>query len=521
MIFLVGASMASNPRSSFLRRKTEEAVLTTCHEDADCPDSECIQSTCLIKDPEDKVYFFKQGGTGDGSSSTLASGNLKSLPLKGGDTLYLMGTITNLSYNSSYVYGDVSDSNLWKNNDKTLAFSKLRGSAGKYITIRSYDDNTIIKGDGSNIIRLLRCRYLRLIGLNVYGETERIPVGTAEALQFVYKDSDGTIKNRLDDNTNGDAGSDVASMTFPKLSGISRPSYTDMRGFYASNCDHIVIENSKIHHSPGTGLRISKSEYVDIIGNEIYDCSRRSYSGTHGLVPTLTKDNILNDPAGTYRVRVLGNKIYNNYNEIYSWAPTKTIITPHIDEGKGISLQRNRNFLNNGRILVANNIAHNNGFSGIHSNDGKNIDIIGNTAYLNSYTNSEHCGGIVKGKNVGISVQGGRNNTMANNIVVIDTDTQGFAYSVGRQSLLEAKNNLQYGIGDLPLISDDEFDTITTITQNPKFEDAANFDFRLESSSMAKTAGDPVYAKLAGGIDFAGNTRDSVEPSLGALEYIE
>ena len=89
------------------------------------------------------------------------------------------------------------------------------------------------------------------------------------------------------------------------------------------------------------------------------------------------------------KINILRNKVHHNYNEIYSWAPTKTIITPYIDEGKGISLQRNDIDDNNtptdntddtgwlrGRFLVANNVCYFNGYSGLHSNDGTRIDFI-------------------------------------------------------------------------------------------------------------------------------------------------
>lgn len=209
---------------------------------------------------------------------------------------------------------------------------------------------------------------------------------------------------------------------------VSRPSYIDTRGLFLSNVHHIDILDNTIHDTPGTGLRVADCEDINIIGNEVYNCSRKSYSGTHALVVTKATSTRTTDD---YRIKILRNKIHHNYNEQYSWAPTKTVITPHIDEGKGISLQRNQTTYNtdgsinvnweNGRILVENNICYFNGFSGVHSNDGDRIDFINNTCYFNSYTKSI-TEGITSsnGGNIGISAQGGSDIKIINNISIID-----------------------------------------------------------------------------------------------------
>jgi parallel beta-helix repeat protein len=248
------------------------------------------------------------------------------------------------------------------------------------------------------------CTYLRIHGLNVAGEVDRIPLSTAKALQFVYKNNAGVIKYRVAANLSDE---DIAKLTLDKLgSKTLRPSYTDTLGIYVSNSDHIDILGNTVHHMPGGGLRVSYSEYVDIIGNEVHDCARKTFAGTHGIVPTYTQDNLPQEDPSNYRIRVIRNIVHHNYNEIYSWSPLKTIITPRIDEGKGISLQRNQEFKRGGRILIANNIAFWNGFSGVHNHDGDNVDILANTCYMNSYTNTvTYKGSNQEGKQIGISHQ--------------------------------------------------------------------------------------------------------------------
>eukprot|EP00957_Ditylum_brightwellii_P012734 962634-Ditylum_brightwellii.AAC.1 len=47
---------------------------------------------------------------------------------------------------------------------------------------------TVLRGDGQNILRLHGCEYVDILGLNVYGEVEKISINTAKKLQFAYRD---------------------------------------------------------------------------------------------------------------------------------------------------------------------------------------------------------------------------------------------------------------------------------------------------------------------------------------------
>ena len=300
----------------------------------------------------------------------------------------------------------------------------------------------------------MNSEYVRVMGFEVYGEVQNIPLEEAKALQFVYKDGDGEVQYRVPQRRADDIDW-IGEQKLEKLGNVDRPSYIDTRGVYVSNSHHVKILDNTIHHMPGGGLRVSYSEHVDIIGNTIHDCSRRSYSGTHALVVTYADDKLPPEGSGNYRVRVLRNRLHHNYNEMFSWAPTKDFIEPHIDEGKGISLQRNQNFKNGGRILVANNLAWWNGFSGVHSNDGDNIELVHNTAYMNAYTalvtNKDKPG---RGNNIGISISGGKNCRIFNNIAVIPTGWGAKPISVANAVNLQVGSNVLYGIGDRDLQQD-------------------------------------------------------------------
>lgn len=480
-------------------------------------------------------FYYKQGITsGDGTSPlTPFSGDISDAMdvLAPGDTLYLMGTITNPSYNASYVFtGNVDDPHLW-HSENTLRIHNKMGAPNQYTTITSFPgDPAILMGDGANILRISNSAYLKIIGLEIIGEVDRIPYETAKALQFVYRNESDQIQYRVDPNLTE---AEIEALDpLPLLGGnIPRPSYTDTRGLYMSNSVHVELRGNKIHHIPGNGLRVSYGEHVDIVENEVYATSRKSYSGTHGLVVTQTQDTLPREGNSDYRIRVLRNIVHDNYNEIFSWVGTKDFIVPRIDEGKGISLQRNEDFQNGGTILVADNIAYGNGFSGVHSNDGDNVHMIGNTAYLNSYTNSVTYQGDPRGNNIGISMSGGQNCIIANNVVVIDSSWNAFPISiVGGPGMsptnnvinITVTNNLVYGT-TYPSPWSEDADLVgiaqNTLYGDPLFRDADNADFFVLSGSPARTGADAFYSAITG-TDAFGVTRSLTAPTLGAVESI-
>lgn len=480
------------------------------------------------------TYYVDQLNGSDTNNGTSVASAFETFDeaegsVSAGDTIEIIGEYTNQSYNPTYSFGAVNDAHLW-NSENTIRIHNLNGSSGNYITIKPYDSNTVLKGDGANIFRVTSSSYLKIEGFNMEGEVDNIPLSTANALQFVYLIDDGTLQGtrtaphindihyRNEDETNDNDNIVEETDTYTDIGSepVLRPSYIDTRGLYISNSNNIEISNNIIHHTPGGGLRVSDSKFVNIVENEIYRCSAKSYSGTHALVVTKT------EPIGSsdYSINILKNKIHHNYNEQFSWAPTKTIITPRIDEGKGISLQRNNTSIwinGSGRILVANNLCYWNGFSGVHSNDGYRIDFINNTCYLNSYTNTvTYAGGEQSGRNIGISAQSSNDIKMINNISVIDTDWNGFALSAGGTTNLQVLDNMIFGYnGTVNQDNDITSVDVNTTIANPMFVDADSFDFNLQSTSLAIGIANTTYAPTD---DFFGFARDA-NPDLGAIEY--
>ena len=487
--------------------------------------------------------------------------------------IILMGEFTNASYNPSYTFSAKNDPILW-NSENTLYFNNFKGEAGKYITIRPYDSTTVLNGNGANILRVANSEYLIIKDLRIEGEVPNIPLSLANELQFSYldlsvnEDSDPSndidrynptlaqIRERDVDDCITPGCDPSVSGSLPKINDkpLVRPSYVDTRGFYLSKINNVKILNNVVTQMPGGGLRVSDCEDVDIIGNEVSYCSLRSYSGTHGLVVTkATSTRTTND----YRIKIVGNKVHHNYNEQYSWAPDKDKITPHIDEGKGVSLQRNQTTYKSdgvtinvnwehGRILVANNLAYFNGFSGIHSNDGDRVDFINNTAYFNSHTKSitEDDDGnpstfptSTNGGNIGISMSDGIDCKIINNISVIDSRMSKSAIAVKNSTIAtsdatattrangipdaEIRNNLSYGttLQGVTGTVDESATTVSiqtdAIKADPLFVDPLNFDFRLKITSPAIDAADATKATAT---DFNGDARYGTA-DLGALEF--
>lgn len=384
------------------------------------------------------------------------------------------------------------------NSEVTLRINNRKFPIDKPVVIRPYQDESVIfRGNGDFILQIRNCENLIIEGFEIEGEVERISMDSALAYQFQYKDQNGQIQWRA---PQGSTPAQVETMTFAKLSFAQRPSLYSTIGLLVQQSKGIVIRQNHIHHTPGTGLRAFGSDYITLEDNRVHDCSRRSSVGNHGLVVegATSVDNI-----DTAKIIIQRNQVYDNYNEIYSWSENKDFITPHIDEGKGISLQKNNlaSGWTHGRILVLNNLTWGNGFSGIHNNEGDRTDIIYNTVYLNNRT-------AATGNNVGISVSGGDDARIQNNIVV-SLPSQGFAISNASTShVVLGKNLIQ---GDL----DPDLENFASqqIFADPKFVDPYHANFKLQSNSPALGQAE----SCAWTSDYEQNSRKP-KPDLGAYE---
>jgi parallel beta-helix repeat protein len=409
-----------------------------------------------------------------------------------GDTCFVLGGVyKNPSFDAHEVW----------NEEITANINNVDGLPGSYITFKPYqNEKPILKGDGTFMVRIRNSEYMRFEGFEIYGEVENIPMDSAIWYQFQYRQLGSNITEwRIPFGT---PESEIDTfMHLPILNSPLRPSWTNTIGFLAQNSHHIDILNNYCHHLPGTGMRAFECDYINFIGNEVHDCSRRGAVGNHGVVFHSSKSI---DNANHAKINISKNHVHHNYNEVYSWSEIKSFITTEIDEGKGLSMQKNDAIgWHHGIIRIENNLCHHNGFSGIHINDGVRFEIINNTCYENYWSG--------RGSNTGISVQSGADIKILNNISVSLNAFDGFAMSVSNSTGLEVKNNLVHGTIDQDVDAVD----IATIFGDPLFMQPSSFLFALRTGSPALGN---ALASVAPTSDFYGTSRPLV-PDRGAIEH--
>jgi hypothetical protein len=435
-------------------------------------------------------------GYGLSTATPFATVTYAATRLQPGDTLQIMGgTYQNVTF---------GDGNRWKI-EQTVRINNLHGAPGQWITIKPYDQQPVrFKGDGDFIFQVRNSSYLVIEDLEIIGEVDQIPLDSAVAYQFAYRlPNDPTTYYRVPPGTPPAV---VATMTFTPLSGtVFRPSYFSTIGLILQDCHHVLVQHNQVHHLPGTGLRAQGSDYIDVIGNEVHNNSRRSSVGNHGLV---FHSMASIDTSHAVKVRIARNHVHHNYNEVYSWSEQKTFITPHIDEGKGISMQKNTfaNGWHYGKIRIENNLCTFNGFSGVHANEGVRQEFIHNTCYYNSYS-------MGVGNFIGISTQTCDSMAIHNNISVADPLVAGHALSAANSTFLDISNNLLFG-GTIDATAQSV--ATGTVFADPLFVQPATGDFHLLAGSPAIGAASVSWAPAT---DYDGLARDAA-PDRGAFEYM-
>lgn len=448
---------------------------------------------------QNNVFVSTTGSdvTGIGSISSpfkTAAKAVQSNLLTPGSNLYFRGgTYTNPGFQN----GDI-----WKV-EETVFINGIYGTSSQYINIKPYNnEQVIIRGDGDMIFQFRNSSYLKISGFEIYGETDNITLSDALYHQFEFKRTSlsNPVELRCPRNTNTDQSGleDLTPYT------IYRPTLYNGHGMVIQNSHHVEVFNNLIHHVPGEGMRFAGCDYLKIYNNEIHNCARRSSGGVHGISGYNQRsiDNV--DAVKTF---ISKNLVHDNYQELFSWTESKTIVTAIIDEGKGITLQRinGGNEWLHGRIQIDNNITYRNGFSGVHVNDGLRVDIINNTSYMNCKSN--------RGTNIGISVQTGNDVKIYNNMVFTDLSFGG--YSIGGSNLMSISMSNNLINGNL----DPDYTGIavnTYINSNFKWVDTLNRNFNLQATSPA--IGNALIA-VTPATDFYNKQRDAA-PDLGAVEYI-
>lgn len=442
-------------------------------------------------------------------------------------TFTTFSNLTTADYDPENI-GDV----IWKdvgNNGSVVRLNNINGTNNAWITIKPYNNEQVIfECDGDIALNIRNCSFIKVEDIEIIGVSERIPLQLAwmywgtyrydSGGNWVYGDRKQDICSTYSLGSCSDIPPNVLTshITYaglPDISGLNvkRPNLFDSKGILVNLSNNIEIINCEVHQFPGGGIRVTGSDYVSLIGNEVHHNSARASVGTHGFViEGLTADSGVNN--NVQKILIKGNLVYSNYNELYSWVQSKTICTTAIDEGKGIALLRSGTTYNgfNGIIRVENNICYDNGKSGIHSNDVDNAEIINNTVAYNSHTdvyNYDLSGGV----NAGISVQSSNNMKIRNNIAVVQS---GFSPSL--KALSEGQNCSGNVVTDNIVFGSTNNDFPGGYTDiNPQFANPLINDFSLLNISPAIDTANNLYSPID---DFYSFTRGT-SPDAGAIEY--
>lgn len=197
---------------------------------------------------------------------------------------------------------------------------------------------------------------------------------------------------------------------------------------------HIVIAKNIVRDCGGGGIGAIQADYITIEDNLVYNNSWYNVFGDSGIAFYQFKN--FNKAKGYHNV-IRRNKCYNNKN-LVPWAKYCRIA-----DGNGIIIDDFRNIQNGsklgaykGKTLIENNICWFNGGTGIHVFQSDEVDIINNTAFLNSQSKELNSGQIHASVSSKVRI--------INNILV--SDSSKLINSNFRNTQITYLNNLHYNV---------------------------------------------------------------------------
>lgn len=263
---------------------------------------------------------------------------------------------------------------------------------------------------------------------------------------------------------------------------------------------HITVRNNHMWDCPGAGVGSTDADHLLIEHNRVHSNAWYSAFATSGI-SVLSPVDFGHSTA--YKIIIRNNVVYDNESKV------KWYVCACYSDGNGIIVDQtlhrgDTGIAYKGRILVENNLAFDNGGSGIHSFSSGNVDIVHNTAYMNSrgrevnYPNigAWHSSNVRLLNNVSVARPGKPTNfTFQNSDVVYDY-------------------NIYYG-GTTPMVQGPH-----DVIADPKLvapgTDAWRADFRLAAGSPAVDSGIATNTRT----DYAGMPRpQGTGWDRGAHEY--
>ena len=437
---------------------------------------------------------------GDGSiSNPLATKAKAATIVNAGDTIQI--------HSGTYRNWDFGNGDIWVGGN-AVYLANINGTSNAPIVFQAYlNDSVTIEFDHSYGFFINNCSHLKFSGLLINGIGNNISLNEAEDAWGLYKrTSDGVIGdletdmgiNYTDESLIG------TQVTKPIIPAFQKPGYYNGIGMLIKNSHHITVENNTVTNTPSCAIRATQSDYIDIINNHVYNNTYWTTQGVGALSVFEAKTLPSGDTNNGIKIRVNGNLIHDNENRIISWI-NQGIVTFKVDEGAGINIALNRSTYANGYIQAANNVAYNNGTSGIYCEVSDRVIIEHNTVFNNG-TN-------VTGDQGGIGIRESDDVTIRNNIAV-SRDNK-FALGITSQPVtnLTVESNLIWNNNGSAI---SRFIDEGWTENDPYFENQNDYNFNLSNSSPAIDSGSN---NSSISIDLDGNVRLDDKPDIGAYEY--
>jgi parallel beta-helix repeat protein len=334
------------------------------------------------------------------------------------------------------------------------------GTAAAYVSYQGYPAGThpVIQEASSDWMGIaITADYISVNGFEVIGDAKSITLSQAS-------------NENLADPTLND-------------SGIVAGSYSESTVFH-----HILVTNNIVHDVDEDGISIGHSDYVTVAGNTVYDNSKWSGYAGSGISST-PKDS---DSNTGYKIFIEGNLLHDNVELVINTVNGTGL---GITDGEGIIVDSSAGQNYGGRTLITNNVAYDNGSTGIQVFASNHVDVVNNTTYMNG-TN------VSRGE---IYAQDASDVNVYNNNAF---STPGQAPSGG---FTASGYNDYFNVQPKALSTGD-------IVANPLFVNAASHDFRLQVGSPAIDVG---TSHLAPTTDFASTARPQGGGfDIGAYEYV-
>ncbi len=307
---------------------------------------------------------------------------------------------------------------------------------------------------------------------------------------------------------------DFADRKYPealnKPDGRTNGNGISVEGRFERNAPHhLRFADNLVEYNSGGGIGCLESDWVTIENNiSRNNCWWMIYAGSG--ISILGASNF-DATEGNYK-HLVRNNITSGNRCFLKWEALD-----RISDGNGIILDVNARtedrptgrFL--GRTLVQGNLSFSNGGSGIHAYRADHVDIINNTAWMNSVSPELQYGQIFAGEADDVRI--------INNILVAPVANPGEkpepVNGAHQCTRVVYAHNLYFGGNDSPVMGEGDR------TGDPRFvhasADPATADFRLQAGSPALRAGR--RESFSSILDLTGRTyRPDGPPDLGALQ---